>query len=232
MPANPSAPAWLSRQDGPLQTAEGRWGPAAKRAEDLVLGTALLVLVLPLMAAIAVAIRLDTPGPALFRQTRRGLNNRPFDILKFRTMVFVPGPELTVPQAQRHNPRVTRVGRVLRRTSLDELPQLFNVLRGEMSLVGPRPHALAHGERYGSLIAGYPSGANQMRQSLAIREHSQRGNAAPIQIVALHPVRTAARVGVEATRADCQNLGCNDDQGAESFHGRCPLDPCTVNLTG
>ena len=99
------------------------------------------------MVAIAVAIRLDTPGPALFRQTRRGLNNRPFDILKFRTMVFVPGPELTVPQAQRHNPRVTRVGRVLRRTSLDELPQLFNVLKGEMSLVGPRPHALAHGER-------------------------------------------------------------------------------------
>jgi hypothetical protein len=77
-PANPSATAWSPRQDGPLQTAEGRWGPVAKRAEDLVLGTALLLLVLPLMVAIAVAIRLDTPGPALFRQTRRGLNNRPF----------------------------------------------------------------------------------------------------------------------------------------------------------
>jgi hypothetical protein len=77
MLANPSAPAWSSRQHGPLQTAEGRWRPGAKRAEDLVLGTALLVLVLPLMVAIAVAIRIDTPGPALFRQTRRGLNNPP-----------------------------------------------------------------------------------------------------------------------------------------------------------
>jgi putative colanic acid biosysnthesis UDP-glucose lipid carrier transferase len=155
MPANPSAPAWSSREHSPLQSAEGRWGAVAKRAEDLVLGTALLLLVLPLMVAIAVAIRIDTPGPALFRQKRRGFNNRPFDILKFRTMVFAPGPDLAVPQARRHDQRVTRVGRVLRRTSLDELPQLFNVLKGEMSRVGPRPHALAHGERYGALIAGY-----------------------------------------------------------------------------
>jgi exopolysaccharide biosynthesis polyprenyl glycosylphosphotransferase len=154
-PAKPAAPAWSSRRHGPRPTAEGRWAPVAKRAEDLVLGIALLVLTLPLMVVIAIAIRLDTPGPALFRQTRRGLDNRPFAILKFRTMVYMPGPELTVPQARRHDPRVTRVGRVLRRTSLDELPQLFNVLKGEMSLVGPRPHALAHGERYGALIAGY-----------------------------------------------------------------------------
>src|SRR5215472_55067 len=154
-PARPSTPTWSSRRQGPRPIAEGRWSPVAKRAEDLVLGTALLVLTLPLMVAIAVAIRLDTAGPALFRQTRRGLNNRPFAILKFRTMVFVPGPELTVPQARRHDPRVTRVGRVLRRTSLDELPQLFNVLKGEMSRVGPCPHAFAHGERYGALIAGY-----------------------------------------------------------------------------
>jgi lipopolysaccharide/colanic/teichoic acid biosynthesis glycosyltransferase len=86
-PASPSAPALSSRQQGPLQSAEGRWSPVAKRAEDLVLGTLLLVLTLPLMMTIAVAIRLDTAGPALFRQTRRGLNNRPFGILKFRTMV-------------------------------------------------------------------------------------------------------------------------------------------------
>jgi putative colanic acid biosynthesis UDP-glucose lipid carrier transferase len=155
MPANPSAPTWSSRQHGPLQTAKGGWGPVAKRAEDLVLGAVLLVLTLPLMLAIAVAIRTDTPGPTLFRQKRRGLNGRPFDILKFRTMVYVPGPELAVPQARRHDPRVTPVGRVLRHTSLDELPQLFNVLKGQMSLVGPRPHALAHGERYAALIAGY-----------------------------------------------------------------------------
>jgi Bacterial sugar transferase len=70
-------------------------------------------------------------------------------------MVYVPGPELAVPQARRRDPRVTRVGRVLRRTSLDELPQLFNVLKGEMSLVGPRPHALAHDAHFGALIAGY-----------------------------------------------------------------------------
>ena len=146
---------WSSHRHGPLQIAEGRWGQVAKRAEDLVLGTILLMLTLPLMGAIAVAIRLDTSGPALFRQTRRGLNNRPFAILKFRTMVFVPGPELTVPQARRHDLRVTRVGRVLRRTSLDELPQLFNVLKGEMSLVGPRPHAVVHDARYAALIAGY-----------------------------------------------------------------------------
>ena len=126
-----------------------------KRATDLALGTVLLLLALPLMGAIAVAIRFDTAGPALFRQTRRGLNDRPFAILTFRTMVYVPGPELTVPQARRRDPRVTRVGRILRRTSLDELPQLFNVLKGEMSLVGPRPHAVAHGEHYGALIAGY-----------------------------------------------------------------------------
>jgi putative colanic acid biosynthesis UDP-glucose lipid carrier transferase len=115
----------------------------------------LLLLFVPLMVVVAVAIRFDTPGPALFRQTRRGLNNRTFAILKFRTMVFVPGPELAVPQARRRDPRVTRVGRVLRRTSLDELPQLFNVLKGEMSLVGPRPHALAHDARYATLIDGY-----------------------------------------------------------------------------
>jgi putative colanic acid biosynthesis UDP-glucose lipid carrier transferase len=154
-PASPAARAWSSRRQGPRQTAESRWSPVAKRAEDLVLGTVLLVLTLPLMVAIAVAIRLDTPGPVLFRQARRGLNNHPFAILKFRTMVFVPGRELTVPQARRRDPRVTRVGRVLRRTSLDELPQLFNVLKGEMALVGPRPHALAHDARYAALIAGY-----------------------------------------------------------------------------
>jgi putative colanic acid biosynthesis UDP-glucose lipid carrier transferase len=135
--------------------ANGQRGIVVKRIEDLALGTALLLFALPLMVAIAVAIRLDTPGPVLFRQRRRGRNDSSFDILKFRTMVYVPGPERTVPQARRHDPRVTRVGRVLRRTSLDELPQLFNVLKGEMSLVGPRPHALAHGERYGALIVGY-----------------------------------------------------------------------------
>ena len=119
------------------------WGVVVKRAEDLALGSLLLFLFLPLMLAVAAAIRIDSPGPVLFRQKRLGFNNNPFEILKFRTMIHVPGPELDVPQAQRNDPRVTRVGRFLRRTSLDELPQLLNVLKGNMSLVGPRPHALA-----------------------------------------------------------------------------------------
>jgi Undecaprenyl-phosphate glucose phosphotransferase len=131
------------------------WGIVVKRAEDVALGILLLLLFLPLMLAIAAAIKFDSAGPVLFRQKRLGFNNNAFEILKFRTMVHVPGPELEVPQAQRNDPRVTRVGRFLRRTSLDELPQLLNVLQGNMSLVGPRPHALAHNDQYAALIGGY-----------------------------------------------------------------------------
>jgi len=130
-------------------------GGTIKRATDLVLGTVLLLLVLPLMVGIAVAIRLDTPGPVLVRQKRLGVNTSTFDILTFRTMVHLPGSELEIIQAQRRDPRVARVGRYLRRTSLDELPQLLNVLKGEMSLVGPHPHTPAYGARYAALIAGY-----------------------------------------------------------------------------
>ncbi len=115
----------------------------AKRLTDLaVAGLALLVLA-PLLAVIALAVRLDSPGPVLFRQPRRGFNNGVFTVFKIRTMRHdlrdPEGGRLTA----RGDPRVTRVGRVLRRSSLDELPQLFNVLRGEMSVVGPRPHALS-----------------------------------------------------------------------------------------
>jgi Undecaprenyl-phosphate glucose phosphotransferase len=131
------------------------WGVVFKRAEDLALGSLLLFLLLPLMLAVAAAIRLDSPGPVLFRQKRLGFNNSPFEILKFRTMLHAAAPELDVPQARRNDPRVTRVGRFLRRTSLDELPQLLNVLQGNMSLVGPRPHALAHNAQYAALIGGY-----------------------------------------------------------------------------
>jgi putative colanic acid biosysnthesis UDP-glucose lipid carrier transferase len=127
----------------------------AKRATDLALGTMLLLLVLPLMVAVVAAIRFDTPGLALLRQKRLGVNNSTFEILKFRTTIRVPDSELEIIQAQRHDPRVTRVGRVLRRTGLDELPQLLNVLNGSMSLVGPHPHALAHGEHYAPVIDGY-----------------------------------------------------------------------------
>ena len=108
----------------------------------------------PLLAIAAIAIRRDSPGPVIFQQRRNGFNGIPFVIFKFRTMtVLEDGP--TVTQARPGDPRVTRVGKLLRRSSIDELPQLFNVLKGEMSLVGPRPHALAHDMEYQVLIDSY-----------------------------------------------------------------------------
>jgi putative colanic acid biosynthesis UDP-glucose lipid carrier transferase len=130
------------------------WGGYVKTVEDYVVASLALVLLAPVMAAVAVAIKLDTPGPVLFRQRRHGLNRRVIHVLKFRTMsVMEDGP--AVIQASDGDDRVTRVGRFLRRTSLDELPQLWNVLRGEMSLIGPRPHALVHDDHYGELLEGY-----------------------------------------------------------------------------
>jgi len=114
-------------------------GLRAKRAFDLLTGSALLLLASPLLAAVAAAIRLDTPGPALFRQTRLGQGGRPFAILKFRTMLHGSTHLGTGLETSRDDFRITRVGRVLRNLRLDELPQLCNVVRGEMSLVGPRP---------------------------------------------------------------------------------------------
>jgi Undecaprenyl-phosphate glucose phosphotransferase len=131
------------------------WNQIAKRTEDLVLSCLALVLLLPLMAFVALLIKLDSPGPVLFRQPRLGFNNNVIIVYKFRTMVHRPAPEMDISQARRHDPRVTRVGRFLRRTSTDELPQLFNVLLGGMSLVGPRPHALAHNDQYAALIDDY-----------------------------------------------------------------------------
>ena len=117
------------------------WGRIAKRVMDFGVSTLLLLLLALPMAAIALAIRLESPGPALFRQRRQGFNQGEFDMFKFRTMRHDPSAPLI--QARPGDERVTRLGRWLRRTSLDELPQLINVLRGEMSLVGPRPHAVA-----------------------------------------------------------------------------------------
>ncbi len=132
----------------------GGWSHVMKSVEDKVLGAILFVLALPLCLVIAAAIKLDSPGPVLFRQPRFGFNNEEFTVLKFRTMH--PGADTaTVPQATRADAQITRVGAFLRRTSLDELPQLYNVLRGEMSLVGPRPHAVPHNQQYAQLIGGY-----------------------------------------------------------------------------
>jgi exopolysaccharide biosynthesis polyprenyl glycosylphosphotransferase len=127
-----------------------------KRIEDLVISLSFLIAALPLMLAIAVLIKLDSPGPVLFKQKRLGANNLPFDLLKFRTMYVEHTHPLGQQLTRAGDPRITRVGRFLRTTSLDELPQLINVLRGEMSLVGPRPHALAGEIAYARAISDYP----------------------------------------------------------------------------
>ena len=125
-----------------------------KRGSDIFLATCLLSLIWPLLLAIALGVRLSSPGPILFRQRRYGLYGESIYVYKFRTM-RVCEDGATIAQAQRNDPRVTRFGGFLRRTSLDELPQLFNVLAGTMSLVGPRPHAVSHNEEYRKVIAGY-----------------------------------------------------------------------------
>jgi Undecaprenyl-phosphate glucose phosphotransferase len=127
---------------------------ALKRAFDLIAATAALVLLAPLFAAVALAIKLDSHGPVFFKQRRFGFNQQPFRIWKFRTMLTLDDGDV-VRQAQAADPRITRVGRFLRRWNIDELPQLLNVLRGEMSLVGPRPHALAHDREFEQRIALY-----------------------------------------------------------------------------
>jgi putative colanic acid biosynthesis UDP-glucose lipid carrier transferase len=126
----------------------------SKRAFDAAVAAAVLLALAPLMLAIAVAVKLTSPGPVLFRQRRYGLDGEQIQVMKFRSMT-VCEDGAAVLQATRGDERVTPLGRLLRRTSLDELPQLFNVLRGDMSLVGPRPHAVAHNEQYRKLISGY-----------------------------------------------------------------------------
>jgi polysaccharide biosynthesis protein PslA len=117
------------------------WRGPVKRATDIVLALLLLASFAPVMLLAALAVRLESPGPILFRQQRIGLGNRGFEMLKLRTMRDHAPERGRCTQTTRHDPRVTRVGAILRHTSLDELPQLLNVLRGEMSMVGPRPHA-------------------------------------------------------------------------------------------
>ncbi len=129
----------LTEQVGPDLDAPGA---VVKRLADLVLSALGLVAAAPILLAIAVAIRLDSPGPILFRQRRHGFNNEQIMVLKFRSMRHETADAQARQQVQANDNRVTRVGRFIRRTSLDELPQLFNVLTGEMSLVGPRPHAI------------------------------------------------------------------------------------------
>jgi putative colanic acid biosysnthesis UDP-glucose lipid carrier transferase len=125
-----------------------------KRAEDIVLASIILCIIAIPMLIIALAIRLNSPGPVLFRQRRYGLSGREFQMLKFRSMTTTDDGDI-IKQATSNDPRVTSVGRYLRKYSLDELPQFINVIKGEMSIVGPRPHAVAHNEEYRRLIPGY-----------------------------------------------------------------------------
>jgi len=125
-----------------------------KRASDIVLSLLILLLISPVLLTVAILVKLSSPGPIIFKQRRYGLDGQEIIVYKFRSMtVCEDGPN--VPQARRGDSRITRIGGILRRTSLDELPQFFNVLQGRMSICGPRPHAVAHNEMYRKLIKGY-----------------------------------------------------------------------------
>ena len=145
---------------GATWTAELKRAPltsierAFKRLLDLIAGSVVIVTLAPMMLLVAAVIKMESPGPVFFVQTRNGFNGRPFRMCKFRTMsVLEDGP--IIRQATKDDPRVTRFGRLLRRTNIDELPQLFNVIAGDMSLVGPRPHAAAHNSEYERTVANY-----------------------------------------------------------------------------
>ncbi|HHI3483143.1 TPA: undecaprenyl-phosphate glucose phosphotransferase [Klebsiella quasipneumoniae] len=125
-----------------------------KRFEDVIVSTVILILISPVLLIISVAVKFSSPGPVLFRQLRYGMDGKPIRVWKFRSMRVMENDKNVV-QATKNDIRVTKVGKFLRSTSLDELPQFFNVLCGQMSVVGPRPHAVAHNEQYRALIQGY-----------------------------------------------------------------------------
>lgn len=125
-----------------------------KRIEDVVLSISILILILPLLAGIAIAVKLTSSGPVIFKQKRYGLNGKEIEVYKFRSMTTMDNGKV-VKQATKNDARVTRLGSFLRKTSLDELPQFINVIQGRMSIVGPRPHASAHNEEYRKLVPKY-----------------------------------------------------------------------------
>lgn len=152
--------AWtVELQRAPLSNTEQNF----KRAFDLCLATAAIVILSPILLTAALMIKFDSTGPIFFKQKRHGFNGRTFVIYKFRTM-HVLEDGAVIRQARRNDSRVTRLGRWLRQTSIDELPQLINVLVGQMSLVGPRPHAVAHNDEYQKVVANY-----------ALRHHMKPG---------------------------------------------------------
>ena len=172
-------------QRSPLSSGE----LALKRALDLVLASGLLIALSPLFFVVSMLIELESPGPAIFSQRRKGFNGREFTIFKFRTMNVLEDGHV-IPQACINDPRVTRVGRILRATSIDELPQLLNVLCGDMSMVGPRPHAVAHDDGYTKVIAKY-----------AFRQHVKPGLTGWAQINGFRG--ETARLELMERRVDC-----------------------------
>ena len=138
-----------------VKTPFSDWMIFIKKVEDIIFSLIALIIFAPLMLIIAAAIWIESPGPVIFRQKRYGYNNKIFEIYKFRSMTHNPVQEGKTKQATKDDARVTRVGKFIRKTSLDELPQIFNVLNGSMSLVGPRPHAVDHNEDYAKVIDGY-----------------------------------------------------------------------------
>src|SRR5262249_54496989 len=125
-----------------------------KRAFDLIFASCSLIILSPLFLVISIAIKLDSRGPVLFRQKRHGFNNEEIRVFKFRSMTTIEDGD-RFSEAIRNDPRVTRIGRIMRSTNIDELPQLLNVLRGEMSIVGPRPHATSQNAFYNKIIGRF-----------------------------------------------------------------------------
>ncbi len=162
---------------------------ALKRALDVVVASGLIVALTPLFALAGLLIKLESRGPVIFRQRRKGFNGREFTIFKFRTMNVLEDGGV-IQQARRGDPRVTRIGRILRAASIDELPQLINVLQGHMSLVGPRPHALAHDDGYTKVIAKY-----------AFRQHVKPGLTGWAQVNGFRG--ETARIELMERRVEC-----------------------------
>jgi Undecaprenyl-phosphate glucose phosphotransferase len=175
----------IELQRSPLSPAER----VLKRALDFVLAGTLLIALAPLFLFVGMLIKLESPGPVIFSQRRSGFNGREFTIFKFRTMKVLEDGRV-IPQARRNDPRVTRFGRILRATSIDELPQLINVLRGHMSLVGPRPHAIAHDDGYIKAIDKY-----------AFRQHVKPGLTGWAQVNGLRG--ETASLELMERRVDC-----------------------------
>jgi putative colanic acid biosynthesis UDP-glucose lipid carrier transferase len=170
-----------------------------KRCFDIVFAALLLLLLAPLFVLVGVVIKLESEGPVFFRQERTGLGGKPFTILKFRSMRL--HHDRHVVQATRSDARVTRVGAVIRALSIDELPQLLNVVRGDMSLVGPRPHALAHDQRWSLMVPDY---WERFRARPGLTGLAQvRGNRGEVSSVD----DIAARVGDDNAYIDRWSLG-------------------------